>query len=84
MVSALAPIYIVYESVAGQPRELRPSVSAPIAPIARRMEREILARFPYHRLEPQLGTMIVPGIRIGNLQYGETMLMDALFTPAWW
>lgn len=84
MVSALAPIYIVYESVAGQPRVLRSSVNSSVASIAQRMEREILARFPYHRLESQLGMMIVPGIQIGNLQYGEAMLMDALFTPAWW
>lgn len=84
MVSALAPVYIVYESVAGQPRVLRPSFSEPGTEIAGRMEREILSRYPYHRLEPQLGAMIVPEIRVGDVPYGETTLMDALFTPAWW
>ena len=84
MVSALAPIFIVYESVAGKSRVISSSFSPDSAAIAQHVEREILARFPYHRLDPQLGTSIVPGIQVGNLQFGETTLIDALFTQAWW
>jgi hypothetical protein len=82
MVSALAPIYFICETInLHQPRD-PPSPDA--APVLEILERAILERYPYyHRIDLDTGLTPVPGIAAGNQSYDTTTLIDALFVSNW-
>ncbi len=81
IVSGVAPIFFIYEAI--DFRTLRYPISDRSMPMAAMIEREIRARFPYHRIEHETAMTIVPDIECGNSWYGETSVLDALFSPVW-
>ena len=81
MVSALAPVYFIFETT--NLRQPRDPCSPAAEPVIAALERAILDRYPYHRVDVQTGLTPVPGIAAGNQWYGTTTLIDALFASGW-
>ena len=79
MVSVIAPLYFICERVAD--RTLNDPISDRHQAATDALERAILARYPYHRLAHDVGHTKVAGLRARGLQYGETTLIDLLFSP---
>lgn len=92
IVSMLAPIFYIYESRTnpGEAQTNRDSVitrhdfSPDAAPIVASIERAIVKRFGYHRVDGKTGETIVPGIAVGHVTYGQVTVVDALLNNYWW
>lgn len=81
MVSAIAPLYFICQPVAD--RTLRHPIDDDWQAAVNALTREILARYPYHLLDHAIGMTIVPGLQAGNIEYGETTLIDLLLSTKW-
>lgn len=80
--SMLVPLYMLYErhvQRAGESPRYRYEPSSELDPVALAIEREMVERHGYQRMDPALARIPILGIAVGNTLYGRATIADALF-----